>query len=145
MALWAISAHVDGELVGVVVVEPPTAPALQAAQCLEISRLCTDGHPNAASRLLGAAWGAARAMGCRRMVSYTRTDEEGTSYRAAGWVAVAMVQGRPHDTGNRRGRTLTLPGVAMTSAEIVDRIRWEIGPDALATRVRRVDGEWTSK
>jgi hypothetical protein len=56
----------------------------------EVTRLCTTGYPNTCSLLLGAAWRAARAMGYRRMVSYTRADEPSTSLRAAGWQRVAV-------------------------------------------------------
>jgi len=140
--LWAIAAYVNGDLVGVVVVGRPIAPEFEGRGILEAVRSCTDGYPNAASRLLGAAWGAAKSMGCRRMVSYIRADEEGTSYRAAGWVAVALVKGRPHNTGNRRGRYL--PGMEPETTEIVDRVRWEIGSDAAKTRVRRTESGWSA-
>lgn len=53
-----------------------------------------------------------------------------TGIRAAGWRPVARVDGRAHDTGNRRGRWL--PGIVEPTTEIVDRVRWEYGPDALA-------------
>ena len=126
--LWSIGAYVDDALVGCVVVSRPVAPALQEQGCLEVTRLCTDGYPNAASRLLGAAWGAAKAMGCRRLVSYTRDDEGGTSYRAAGWLAVATTKGREWTSGNKEARWL--PGMYQPSSEVRDRVRWEVGPDA---------------
>lgn len=90
-----------------------------------------------ASQLLGAAWRIARVFGVRRLVSYTRVDEPGTCYRAAGWVATARVRGRAHDTGNRKTRWL--PGMYEPSTEIVNRIRWEIGPDASTDRVDVAD------
>ena len=79
-------------------------------------------------------------MGARRCVSYTRADERGTCYRAAGWVATALVDGREHTTGNRALRWL--PGLYAPSTEIVDRVRWEIGPDAASARVRLSGGTW---
>lgn len=83
------------------------------------------------------AWG----YGVRRLVSYTRTDEAGTCYRAAGWVPVALVKGRLDDGGNRALRWL--PGLRAPSTETIDRVRWEIGPDAATTRVHRdSDGVW---
>ena len=122
----------DGDaLVAVVVVSRPVAPALAEAGCLEVTRLAVgpDAPHCAASRLLGAAWKIAKVIGCRRMVSYTREDEEGTCYRAAGWVPTAVTKGREHTTGNRATRWL--PGLYEPSTEIVDRVRWEIGPDAM--------------
>ena len=133
--LWSVGAYSGEELIGCVIVSRPVAPALQAAGCMEVTRLCTNGHKNAASKLLGAAWGAAKAMGCRRMVSYTRVDEDGTPYRAAGWVATHRTEGRSWTSGNKRDRWL--PGLYIPTTEIVDRIRWEIGPDAAATRADR--------
>nr|WP_216624795.1 XF1762 family protein [Paenibacillus foliorum] len=52
---------------------------------MEVIRCCTDGTKNAASKLYAAAWHAARAMGYRRLVTYTLIEEPGTSLRAAGW------------------------------------------------------------
>lgn len=79
-------------------------------------------------------------MGIRRLVSYTRADEAGTCYRAAGWVATAVTGPREWTTGSQAGRWL--PGLYVPSTEIVDRVRWEIGPDAATTRVRRAGGGW---
>jgi len=73
-----------GTLVGVVLVGRPTAPALDDGRTAEVTRLATDGTPNACSALLGAAWRAARAMGYRRLIACTRADDPGTSLRAAG-------------------------------------------------------------
>lgn len=112
------------ELVGVIIVGRPVAQALDDGLTFEVTRLCTAGYPNAASRLLGAAWRASRAMGVRRLVSYTRADEAGTSYRAAGWREVAAVDGRPWTGGNKSERWL--PGLYQATTEVVDRVRWEV-------------------
>lgn len=111
-------------LVGVAIIGRPVAQALDNGRTYEVTRLCTNGHPNAASRLLGAAWRAAKAMGVLRMVSYTRSDEDGTSYKAAGWRRVAEVEGRPWCTGNKADRWL--PGLYVPTTEVVDRVRWEV-------------------
>lgn len=79
-----------------------------------------------ASKLLGAAAQASFARGIRLLVSYTRKDEDGTCYKAAGWVAVAEVEGRRWDSGNKSQRWL--PGLYEPTTEIVDRIRWERRP-----------------
>lgn len=50
-------------------------------------------------------------------------------YRAASWRSCALTIGREHTTGNRSARWL--PGLeAETTTEIIDRVRWERGPDA---------------
>lgn len=48
----------------------------------------------AASMLYGAAWRAARALGWRKLVTYTHQTEPGTSLVAAGWHVVAEVKAR---------------------------------------------------
>lgn len=124
IARWAIGAFMAGEPVGAVIVGNPKALSLQDGVTWEVVRLVTNGVPHAASRLLGAAWRAARAMGVRTIVSYTRSDEPGTCYRAAGWRPVAAVEGRGWTTGNKADRWL--PGLYVPTTEIVDRVRWEI-------------------
>lgn len=90
---------VDGDTsTACVVASAPTAPALQDGNTWEISRLCVG--PDAAR--------------------FAR------SYLAAGWVPVAMVDGREHTTGNRAQRTL--PGLYEPSTQTIDRVRWERGP-----------------
>ncbi|MFI1057721.1 XF1762 family protein [Streptomyces olivaceus] len=39
--------------------------------------------------LYGAAWRAAKALGYRRMVTYTQDGESGASLRGAGWRVIA--------------------------------------------------------
>lgn len=114
-------------MVGVVVVEYPNAPALNDGVTWEVTRLCCrGGDANVASMLLGAAWRAACALGCQRMVSYTRVDEPGTCYAAAGWWPCAVLKGREWTTGNKAQRWLA--GMYEPSTEIVDRVRWEKVP-----------------
>ncbi len=126
---FAVGAWVAGELVGVVVVGNPKAPALQNGVTFEVVRLCCWGdHKNTATRLLGSAWRASKAMGVRRLVSYIRTDETGTCYRAACWSPVKNVRGEAWNHGNKRERWL--PGLYQPTTEIVDRVRWEIRCDA---------------
>lgn len=119
---FAISAH-DGEaMVGVSIVGNPEARALQNGTTFELLRLCTNGHPNAASFLLGASWRVCKEMGVTRLVSYLRVDEQGVSYKAAGWRAVARVKGRSWEG---RRKTGYLPGFYEPPTEIVNRMRWE--------------------
>lgn len=91
----------DLELVGVAVVGRPVARGLDDGWTLEVTRLATDGTRNACSLLYGAAARAAKAMGFRRIVTYTLEDERGSSLRAAGWTLDGLVQGRSWDTASR--------------------------------------------
>lgn len=72
----------------------PVARALDDGLTLEVNRVATDGAKNACSALYGAAWRAARALGYRRLVTYTLATEPGTSLDAAGWKVVGQVTGR---------------------------------------------------
>lgn len=91
-----------GELRGVAIIGRPVARHRDDGLTLEVTRCCTDGTPNTCSALYAAAWRAARAMGYRRIGTYTLVSEPGTSLRAAGWHAVHQVRGRSWDTPSRR-------------------------------------------
>lgn len=82
---FSIAAYEGDRLCGVVIVGRPVARKLDDGTTLEITRCCTDRTPHAASKLIAAATRAAFAMGAVRMVSYVLAEEEGVSYRAAGW------------------------------------------------------------
>lgn len=85
----------DGERIcGVVTVGRPVARRLQDGWTLEVTRCCTDGTKNAASMLYRAAWRCARAMGYRRLITYTLASEPGTSLVAAGFRVVGQTPGR---------------------------------------------------
>ncbi len=115
------------EKAGVVIVGRPVAQALDDGNTLEVTRLCCRGcDKNVASKLLGASTTCAEMMGMWLVVSYTRADEDGTCYRAAGWVPVAECGGKGWTSGNKATRWL--PGFYEPSTEIVDRIRWEWRP-----------------
>ena len=92
----------DGQkVVGVITVGRPVARLLDDGWTLEVTRCCTDGTKNAASMLYAAAWRAARAMGAKRLVTYTLAEERGTSLKAAGWKEIGKAGG---GTWNRRNR-----------------------------------------
>lgn len=118
---FSIGAATDtGHLVGVVIVGRPVARHLDDGVTAEAVRLATTGLPNTCSLLLAAAWRAARALGYRRLVTYTRTDEPGTSLRAAGFRTEATV---PASTGwSRPSRTRPDRG-----ADHTPRLRWALG------------------
>ena len=75
----------DGVLVGVACVGRPVARNADDGFTAEVTRLCTDGTPNACSALYGAAARAAKAMGYRKIITYTLEEEGGASLRASGW------------------------------------------------------------
>ena len=91
---FSVAVESDGELVGVMMAGRPVARALDDGYTLEVNRTCTTGARNANSMLYGAAWRAAKALGYRRMVTYTQGDENGASLIAAGAVRAADLPAR---------------------------------------------------
>lgn len=83
----------DTEVRGVAIVGRPVARMLNDGWTAEVTRLATDGSRNACSMLYGAAWRAARALGYRRLVTYTLPEEGGASLRASGWTCIGEAGG----------------------------------------------------
>jgi hypothetical protein len=84
----------DGvKVVGVVTVGRPVSRILDDGWTMEVNRCCTDGTPHAASKLYAAAWRAARALGYRRLITYTLGSERGVSLLAAGWKEIGRAGG----------------------------------------------------
>lgn len=91
----------DGKVRGVAIVGRPVARMSDNGWTLEVNRCCTDGARNACSMLYGAAWRAARALGYRRLVTYTLPEEGGASLRAAGWKLLGQAGGGSWDRKSR--------------------------------------------
>ena len=83
----------DDQVRGVAIVGRPVARKLQDGYTAEVTRVCTDGAQNACSMLYGACWRACRAIGYRRLVTYTLPSEGGASLRAAGWRLIGEAGG----------------------------------------------------
>lgn len=94
-----------GHLAGVATVGRPVSRHLDDQATLEVTRVATNGTPNACSMLLGAAVHAARAIGYRRLYSYTLATEPGTSLRAAGFRLDNACAGAGSWSRARRART----------------------------------------
>jgi hypothetical protein len=91
---FGLAVNDGAQVVGVITVGRPVARNLDDGYTVEVNRCCTDGTPHAASKLYAAAWRAARALGYRRLITYTLATEPGTSLVAAGWRIVGEVKGR---------------------------------------------------
>jgi hypothetical protein len=116
----------DGTLCGAAIVGRPVARVLDSGWCVEVTRVATDGTPNACSALYGAAWRTALAAGYLRAITYTQDGETGASLRGAGWSQVAALRPRTGwDTPSRRREDRGTDGVG--------RVLWERArPDAPA-------------
>lgn len=115
----------DGSVVGVAIAGLPKARMLNDGCTLEVSRVCTDGTPNACSALYGACARVAKAMGYCRAVTYTLDAESGVSLRAAGWTRAAAVKG---ESWNRRQTSKGDPGY-QDAHDTGDKWRWELNWD----------------
>lgn len=108
----------DGEEVrGVCIVGRPVARVLDDGWTLEVNRCCTDGAKNACSMLYGAAWRAAKAMGYKKVITYTGQQEPGTSLIAAGWTLIGEAGGGNWNVKSR-------PRVDTDDQQL--KLRWEV-------------------
>ena len=83
---FSLQAIKNEKTVGVCIVGRPVARnAGNPLEVLEVTRLCTNGTPNACSALYSAAARVGKAAGYRRIQTYILQTETGTSLKAAGW------------------------------------------------------------
>jgi len=116
-SLFQVAAARNGEIVGVAIVTRPVSRMLDDGWTAEVGRLATDGTPNACSMLYGACWRACRAMGYRRLVTYTLPSEGGASLRGAGWRCIGRAGG---GSWSRKDR----PRVDLHPTQ--EKLRWDI-------------------
>lgn len=90
---FCVAVAQDGEIVGVAVVGRPVSRMLDDTWTLEVNRTCTDGARNANSMLYGACWRAVKALGYKRLVTYSLPEEGGASLRAAGYKLIGLAGG----------------------------------------------------
>ena len=77
--------------------------------------------------LYGACVRAARALGYRRVVTYTLKDETGASVRAAGFVRAADVDARPSWSSSNRHRSVVIRTLfgEVEKRNTGPKVRWE--------------------
>jgi hypothetical protein len=63
--------------------------------------LCIFSAKNGISKLYAAACQIAKAMGYKRVITYTLAQENGTSLKASGFQFINMVKGRSWNTKSR--------------------------------------------
>ena len=111
----------SGTVRGVAIVGRPVARRLQDGWTLEVTRVATDGCPNASSALYGACRRAAWALGYRRLITYTLPSESGASLRGAGYRLIGKAGGGSWDTPSR-------PRV--DKHPTIFKMRWEVTANA---------------
>lgn len=99
-------------LVGVAIVGRPVSRMLDNGETAEVTRLCTDGTPNAPSFLYSRCAAACKAIGFQKVVTYILDSESGTSLKAAGWTYEGYAGG---GSWSRPSRKRTVTATAQTS------------------------------
>lgn len=115
----------SGKLRGVAMCGRPVARHFDDGLTLEINRTCTDGSKNANSKLYGACRAIARAMGYRRIVTYTQAQESGASLHASGFVRVRDIPARGSWANSTQNEQLRKMRDAIGTGG-VDRVLWEV-------------------
>ena len=104
---FSIGAYDTGaaRLVGAAIVGRPVARHVNWRTTVEVTRLVTDGTPNACSLLYAACARITRELGYDKIQTYILDVEPGTSLRASGWTLEAESTGGGngwHSRPNRR-------------------------------------------
>lgn len=105
--LFAVGCSDGYSLVGVAIVSRPVARMLDNGETAEVVRCCVldDAPKGACSFLYARCWQAAKALGWRKLITYTLQSESGASLRGAGWRVVAELEkGNPNGWKSRPGR-----------------------------------------
>lgn len=125
---FSLKALRDGKVVGVAIVGRPVARNNQDGFTLELTRLCTDGTRNACTFLIGRVKRVGRALGYKRLISFTLEEEPGAAWRAAGMEQTGTVKGQPW---RYSGAPLLWPifdskATRRNAHPLVDKRKWEI-------------------
>lgn len=107
--LFGVALYAEGELRAVGVAGRPIARHAQDGRTVEITRVCTLGDRNAASRIYGALCRAAQALGYHRAITYTLGSEAGSSVKAAGFTADRTQASHEGWSRDARVRALDMP------------------------------------
>jgi hypothetical protein len=115
--LFAVAVTEAAQIVGCAIVGRPSARMLADDFTAEVTRCCTTGARNACSMLYRACWRASRALGYRRLVTYTLPEEGGASLRGAGLRCVGKAGGGSWSRASR-------PRIDTHPTQ--EKLRWEI-------------------
>lgn len=104
-------------VVGVAIVGRPVARMLDDGWVLEVNRTCTDGTMNANSMLYGTCWKVCKALGYRKLITYTLPEEGGASLKASNWRCV----------GERGGGSWSVPSrPRIDTHPLQAKLLWEL-------------------
>ena len=120
--LFAVGCSDGAELVGVAIVGRPVARNLDNGETAEVTRCCVndDAPKGSCSFLYARYWQAAKALGYRKLITYTLQAESGASLRGAGWTVVAQMSGNSGVAWQNRPGREWQPVVGQA------KFRWEV-------------------
>ena len=125
------------------IVGRPVARALdKKGDTLEVTRVCTQGHPDACSKLYAACQQRARLRGYRKLITYTLQSEKASSVRGANFGLASAQAGGAKWTGKRAAGRAS----GATTQEL--KCRWEIVLEPVApapVSVRPPDQPWVQR
>jgi hypothetical protein len=102
-ALFAVGiADESNNLVGVSIIGRPVARKSNDGFTAEITRLCTLGHKNACSMLYGASQRASKALGYKKLVTFTLDKEFGASLKASNFTLAGTTPGKSWSVPSRK-------------------------------------------
>ncbi len=115
--LFSVGLARDEEVVGVAIIGRPVDRWNDDDWTAEVTRVAViEGVKNGCSMLYGACWRACRALGYKRLITYTLDMEPGTSLLAAGWKVVGEVKGRSWNVPSRP---------RIDKHPLQDKLKWE--------------------
>ena len=119
--VFAVGASDGSQLIGVAIVGRPVARHLDDGQTLEVTRCCvvSNAPKGACSFLYARCWQAAKALGWKKLITYTLQSESGSSMRGAGWKCIAELK------ANNEAGWQNRPGREWQSVVGQAKFRWE--------------------
>ena len=91
---FSVGLKINERLIGVIIAGRPVSRHLDDKLTLEVTRCCVlDGFKNAVSKLYSSVCKAAKAIGYRKVITYTLVEETGSSMKAVGFEKEAFSKG----------------------------------------------------
>lgn len=112
---FSIGAEHGGKLVGCAIVGRPVARQSDQKHIAEVTRLVTDGTPNACSFLYAQAARAAKELGFTSIQTFILQSETGISLKASGWKCLGLTKVGSWQTREKR----------RTDQPTEQKVKWE--------------------
>ena len=111
----------EGNVIGVAIVGRPVARKIDYVYTCEVVRTCTEGTKNVNSFLYGACARIWKAMGGKKIITYTLETESGISLKASGFKHVDTTKAVSKGKGwtNRKNREW------QPKVHSLNKYRWE--------------------